>query len=210
MWKNIIRSFHSSNYVRGWQQDVVVGYGLPITNTMYNKCKTFNKKHYSERITTLKHYNQETIFNYSDAPLIFNTSYLLTNGSVLFTTPIQVKTSTCLVDNNILGPLTNNNQIEEIVGGVGFIYYSTINNKNNINYEYNTLVKQLKELDIDVNSLAKLYYAQIIDEPKFSGHVEKPFDLWLYQNRIKIKDGALLKDFMGYYILGLGVSGELF
>lgn len=187
MLKNIFiarRRYHSSRPLYGWNQNIIVGYGLPLTDTMYQNVQTSkNKCHQLNVKATLPESSNITKY-----PILYSSK----GGYILFSRYIYIREVSEIFDNNIIGPLSKD-QAEQKIGDLPFEF--------NIYSRYRYFEQQLNNRNIDILASSKSYYPEISINPGL-GHVENPFNLWLYQNKNKIMTGQL-KNFVGYYIIGL-------
>lgn len=115
-----IRRYHSQKCLYGWRQNIAVGYGIPITNVIYQKIQDNKLNHVPITDITYQTIYKEKLNNKLESikiiskidpksigpPIIFKNTNLLKNGGVLFSEYINIKEVCQIFDNNILGPLT--------------------------------------------------------------------------------------------------------
>ena len=172
------RSFRNSFAPRGWVQNTVIGFGIPLTKTMYQKK--------SASINYI--YVTEPCVINSVKPIIISSSSSNYKKDhivgVMFSTPIEVTETGQLVDNQIYGPLSKDSlQVHA--------------HDSNISLKYQQIKEILDENEIDLESPASEFYDLISSE-----NLEDPIEEWIHRNKIPIRENKL-KHFIGWYIQGL-------
>ena len=174
------RYLHRSSQLRGWQQEVAVGCGVPILYPRYKQLQT--------SLQHIKSVSVKDVYS-STIPLTLAGRHIK-DGSVLFSSPVAIHSTGWLLGNEVTGPLT-----AEQLGN----FYLGYNYWGQLSQHQAKLFAFLRAHGIDPDRPAIDFYDHCQFTRQFHGSTDDPIKAWVVEQTKNKK----VSDLCGVYMVGL-------